>query len=74
MSFYKTNKDGSFAIKDGSLTKIKSVTVKYKSTDEKLVKITAKNYFTSNAKEDGTVKINGKKNFTGCVTVKAKAK
>ncbi len=69
----KTNSDGSFKIKDGSLSKIKSVKVKFKATDEKLVKLTAKMYFTSNAKEDGTVKINGKKNYTGCVTVQASA-
>ena len=69
----KTNKDGSFSIKDGSLKKIKALRVKFKATDEKSVKVSGKLYFTSNAKEDGTVKINGKKNFTGCVTVKATA-
>nr|MCR4586737.1 Ig-like domain-containing protein [Lachnospiraceae bacterium] len=67
----KTNKDGSFSIKDGSLKKIKALRVKFKATDEKSVKVSSKLYFTSNAKEDGTVKLNGKKNFTGCVTVKA---
>ena len=67
----RLNKENGLNVKDsGKIKGFKSVKVKFKATDKKTVKISAKQGYTYEVTDAAAakVKLTGNKNFTGFVT------